>query len=125
MVQTRAQVKSSSIKLPEVHGAKKILVPHLKPGNLVKGSCPIPPACHLRPMCHIPHANQELPTNTLPPIPKPRTGQGRAGIRRKPRVALHIPESNQMPAPPIPKPTPKEVIPLTEPVTQSQGSILP
>ena len=30
-----------------------------------------------------------------------------------------------MPAPPIPKPTPGEVIPLTELVTQSQGRILP
>ena len=123
MVQTRAQVKSSSIKLLEVHGAKKNLVPHMKPENLVKGTCPIPPACHLRPIHHIPHTNQELP-NTLPPIPKPRIGQGRAGIRRKPRVAPPIPESNQMPAPPIPKPTPRKVIPLTVPVTQSQGSIL-
>ena len=31
MVQTRAQVKSSGIKLSEVHGAKEILVPHMKP----------------------------------------------------------------------------------------------
>ena len=43
MVQTRAQVKSSGIKLPEVHGAKKVLVPHVRPENLVKGTCPIPP----------------------------------------------------------------------------------
>ena len=44
MVQTRAQVKSSGVKLPEVHGAKKILIPHMKPENLVKGTGPIPPA---------------------------------------------------------------------------------
>ena len=74
MVQTRAQVKSSGIKLLEVHGAKKILVPHMKHENLVKGMCSIPPACHLRPIHHIPHTNQELPTNTLPPIPKPGIG---------------------------------------------------
>ena len=36
IVQTRTQVKSGSIKLPEVHGAKKVLVPHVKPENLVK-----------------------------------------------------------------------------------------
>ena len=111
--------------MPEVHRAKKILVPHMKPENLVKGTCPIPPVCLLRSIHHIPHTNQEPPTNKLPPIPKPRIGQGRAGIRKKPRVALPIPESNQIPALPMPNPTPKKVIPLTELVTQSQGSILP
>ena len=40
-------------------------------------------------------------------------------------MALPITEGNQMPALPIPKPKPREIIPLTEPVTQSQGSILP
>ena len=54
MVQTRAQVKSSSIKLPEVHGAKKVLVPHAKPENLIKSTCPIPPVHYLRPTHHIP-----------------------------------------------------------------------
>ena len=108
-----------------MHRAKKVLVPHVKPENLVKGICPIPPVCHVRPTHYIPQTNQELPTNTLPPIPKPRVGQGRAGIRRKPRVALPIPEGNQMPLPPISKPKPREMIPLNEPVTQSQGSILP
>ena len=107
MVQTRAQVKSSGIKLLEVHGAKKILVPHIKPENLVKGTCLIPPACHLRPLHHITHTNQELPTNTLPPIPKPRIGHGRTGIRRKPRVTLPMPESNQMPTPANTKANPK------------------
>ena len=94
MVQTRAQVKSSSVKLPEVHGAWKVLVPHMKLENFVKGICPIPPACHLRPIHHIPHTNQEPPTNPLPPIPKLRIGQGRAGIRRKLRVDLPISEDN-------------------------------
>ena len=125
MVQTRAQVKSSSIKLPEVHGAKRNLVPHIKPEKCVKGACPIAPTCHLRPIHQIPHTDQGLLTNTLPPIPKPRIGQGRAGIRRKPKVALPIPENSEMSVLPIPNPTPRAVIPLTEPVTQSQGSTLP
>ena len=125
MVQTRAQANSSSIKLPEVHGTKKVLVPHAKPENFIKGKCPIPPVCHPRPTQYIPQTNQEQPSNILPPIPKPRVGQGRAGIRRKPRVALPIPEVNQMPPLPILMPKPREVIPLSEPANQSQGSILP
>ena len=119
MVQTRAQVKSSGIKLPEIHGAKKVLVPHVRPENLAKGTCPIPPLHHLRPKHQIPQTNQGLP------ITKPRVGQGRAGIRRKSRMALPIPEGYQMPSPPILKPKPRKMIPLNEPVTQSEGSILP
>ena len=42
MVQTRAQVKSSSIELPEVHGAKKDLIPHVKPEKSVPSAGPIP-----------------------------------------------------------------------------------
>ena len=103
MVQSRAQVKSSSIKLPEVHRAKKVLVPHAKPENLVKSTCPIPPVPSRTYTSHS-KTNQELPSNTLLPIPKPRVEQGRAGIRRKPRVAPPIPEGNQMPPPPIQKP---------------------
>ena len=77
------------------------------------------------PTHYILQTNQEPPSNTLQPIPKHRVGQGRAGIRRKPRVALPIPEGNQKPPLPIPKPKPREVIPKSEPVNQSQGSILP
>ena len=33
LVQTRSQVKSSSIKLPEIHGANKGLDPHVQPGK--------------------------------------------------------------------------------------------
>ena len=57
MVQTRAQAKSSSIKLPEVHRAKKDLIPHAKPEKSVQSACPIPPICHLRPIHHIPHTD--------------------------------------------------------------------
>ena len=75
MVQTRVPVKSSSIKLLQMHGAQKNLVSHMKAENLVKGTWPIPHACHLGPIHHIPHTNQEPPTNTLPPIPNPGLGK--------------------------------------------------
>ena len=58
-------------------------------------------------------------------MPKPRIGQGRAGIRRKPKVTPPIPKTTQKPTLPMPVTTPKTVQPLTEPVTQSQDSILP
>ena len=125
MVQTRAQVKSSGIKLPEVQQAKNDLIPHVKPEKSVQSACPIPPTCHLRPIHHIPHTNQRPPTNAMPPVPEPRIGQGRAGIRRKPKVALPIPKVIQTPTLPMPMPAPRTVLPLTEPVTQSQDSILP
>ena len=71
--------------------------------------------------------NQGPPTNNIPPIMKPRIRQGRAGIRRKPRVAPPIPKPIQTlapqittPAPQIPPPAPRAVQPLPEPVAQSQ-----
>ena len=33
LVQTRSQVKSSGIRLPEMHGANKGLDPHVQPGK--------------------------------------------------------------------------------------------
>ena len=123
-VQTRAQAKCSSTKLPEVHGAKKNLIPHIKPELSVPSVCPIPPTCHLRPIHYSPHSDQRLPTDTLPPVPKPRIGQGRAGIRRKPRVAPPILKVIQIPTIPMPMPAPRTVLPLTEPITQSHDSII-
>ena len=70
MVQTRIQAKSSSIKFPEVHEAKKDLIPHVKPEKSVQSAHPIPPSCHLRPIHHIPYTDQRLPTNAMPPVPK-------------------------------------------------------
>ena len=67
---------------------------------------------------HIPHTDQRPPANALPPVPKPRIGQGRDGIRRKPKVALPIPKVIQTPTLPMPMPAPGTVLPLTEPVTQ-------
>ena len=57
----------------------------------------------------------------MPPVPKPRIGQGRAGITWKPKVSLPIPKVIQMPTLPMPMPTPRTVLSLTEHVTQSTG----
>ena len=69
--------------------------------------------------------DQGLPTSIVPPIPKPRIGQGRAGIRRKPKVAPPTPKPIQTPVPPIPTPAPRAVQPLPEPVVQLQERTLP
>ena len=127
LVQTRSQAKSSGVKVPEVHSANKGLILHMKPEKSVAVpiACLIPPTHHLRPIHHTPHTDQRPPINAVPPLPKPRIGQGRAGIRRKPKVTLPMPNPIQMPSPPIPKPAPRTTQPLTEPVTQSQDSVLP
>ena len=81
VVQTRSQVKSSGIKLPEIHGTNKGLDPHVQPGKQ-------------RPFPSLPiqTVDKGLPTH---PIPRPRIGQGRAGLRRKakahqPISSLHL-----------------------------------
>ena len=66
------------MKLPEVHGIEKSLVLHVKPERQ-------------RPI--------NLPTDQRPPIPKPRLGQDRAGIRRKVRVVPPKQMLIQTPAP--------------------------
>ena len=71
LVQTRSQVKSSGIKLPEIYGANKSLDPHVQPGK--ERSFPSLP---------IHTIDKGPPTH---PIPKARIGQGRAGLRRKPK----------------------------------------
>ena len=67
LVQTRSQVRSSGIRLPEIHGANKGLDPHMQPGK--QKSFPI----------------QTVYKGMPPLIPflKPRIGQGRARLRRK------------------------------------------
>ena len=124
LVQTRSQAKSSSIKVPEVHGMDKGLILHVKPEHqksvAVLTTCPTPPPHHTRPT----PVSQGLPTNVVPPISKHRIGQGRAGIRRKPKVTLPIPKPIQTPAPPTPTPAPRAVQSLPEPVVQSQERTL-
>ena len=63
-----------------------------------------------------------LPTH---PIPKPRIGQGRAGLRRKIRTNQPIPLPKQTLAQPIPTPAPKEALSLPDPIVQSQENVQP
>ena len=59
MVQTRSRTKASGVQLPEVHGSRKGLDPHMKPEN------------------------QPQPIVSSDVDRKLRIGQGRAGVRRK------------------------------------------
>ena len=59
MVQTRSQMKASGVELPEVHGSRKGLDPHMIPEK------------------------QTQPIARLEVDRKPRIGQGRAGVRIK------------------------------------------
>ena len=76
VTQTRSQAKSSGIKLPEIHGVNKGLNPHVKLGRQRPLSTlpmhSIPPTSLVQPV------DKGQPTH---PIPKPRIGQGRAGLR--------------------------------------------
>ena len=63
MIQTRSQTKASGVKLPEVHGTRKGLDPHK---ILEKQLQPV-----VKPVIET----------------KPRLGQGRAGIKRKVKLA--------------------------------------
>ena len=107
LVQTRSQAKSSGIRIPEIHGANKSLDPHVQPGKQ-------------RPLPSIPiHCIDKGPPTH--PIPKPRIGQGRAGLRRKVKTYQPISLPQQSPAQPITK-TAK---PLPDSNTQSQADALP
>ena len=111
LVQTRSQAKSSSIKILEIHGTNEGLDPHVKPGKQ-------------RPLPSLPTHNVDKgpPTHH---IPKPRIGQGRAGLRRKVKTNQPIPLPQQTPAQPVTTHVPKTALPLPEPITQSQVNALP
>ena len=83
------QTRSNGVKLPEVHGIEKSLVPHIKPES---------------------QKTINQPTDKRPPIPKPRLWQGRAGIRRKARVVLPTQTPIQTPAPNVAPSLPESVI---------------
>ena len=106
LVQTRSQVRSSGIRLLEIHGANKGLDPHVQPGK--QKSFPIQTV------------NKGMPTH---PIPKPRIGQGRAGLRRKVNTLQPIPLPHQLPTQPITKHVQKAVVPLPEPTNQLQSHV--
>ena len=78
LIQTRSQAKSSGIKVPEIHGANKGINPHIKPGR--QRPLPTPPMHSILPTTLAQPVDKGLPTH---PIPKPRIGQGRAGLKRK------------------------------------------
>ena len=110
-IQTRSQAKSSSIKIPEIHGANKGLDPHVQPGKQ-------------RPLPSLPiHSIDKGPPTH--PIPKPRIGQGRAGQRGKVKThqQYHYPISHIVQ--PITKHVQKTVMPLPESTAQSQIDVLP
>ena len=106
LVQTRSQVRSSGIRLPEIHGASKGLDPHVQPGK--QKSFPIQTI------------NKGIPTH---PIPKPRIGQGRAELWRKVNTLQPIPLPCQLPTQPMTKHVQKVVVPLPEPTNQSQSHV--
>ena len=57
------------------------------------------------------------------PIPKPRIGQGRAGLRRNANTIHPIPLPHQLPTQPITKHVQREVVPLPEPTNQLQSHV--
>ena len=110
-MQTRSRVKSSGIKLPEIHGANKDLDPHVQPGKQ-------------RPFPSLPIQNIDkgLPTN---PISRPRIGHGRAGQRRKVKALQPMSSPHQLPVQPMTEHVSKTVMSLPEPTDQSQSCIQP
>ena len=106
LVQTRSQVKASGIRVPEIHGANKGIDPHVQPGK--QKSFPIHPS------------NKGTPTN---PIPKPRSGQGRAGLRRKAKTPLPMALPHSLPVQPMTEHDSRTVIPLPEPTSQPQSQV--
>ena len=106
LVQTRSQVRSSGIRLPEIHGANKGLDSHVQPGK--QKSFPIQTI------------NKGTPTH---PIPKPRIGQGRAGLRRKVKAPQPITLPHLLPAQPITEHDLRTVVPLPEPTNQLQSHV--
>ena len=58
LIQTKPQARSNGIKLPEVHGMGKNLIPYIKPEKQ--------------------HANPKQGS-----VERPHTGQGKAGLKRK------------------------------------------
>ena len=104
MVQTRSQVRSSGVRLLEIHGANKDLDPLVQPGK--QKSFPSQTI------------NIGMPTHL---IPKPRIGQGRAGLRRKVNTLQPIPMPQQPPTQPMTKHIQKAVVQLPEPINQLQN----
>ena len=76
----------------------------------------IPPTLLTQPV------DKGLPTH---PIPKPRIGQGKAGLKRKIRTNQSVPLPKWTIVQLIQTPAPKEMLSLPEPIGQSQGNVQP
>ena len=120
LIQTRSQAKSSGIKVREIHGTNKGINPHIKPGR--QRPLLTPPMHSILPTTLAQPVDRGLPTHL---VPKPRIGQGRAGLKIKIRTNQSIPLPKQMLAQPIQTPTQKEVLSLPEPTAQSQENMQP
>ena len=92
--------------MPEIHGVNKGLHPHVQPGK--QKSFPIQTV------------NKGTPTH---PIPKPRIGQGRAGLRRKAKAPLPKASPYPLPVQPITEHDLRTAMPLPEPTNQSQSHV--
>ena len=120
VVQTRSQANSSGIKVPEIHGINKGLNRHVKPGK--QRPLPSLPMHSLPPMPTVQHVDKG---QLIHPIPEPRIGQGRAGLRRKVKTNLPMPLSKPTPSQPITTHVPKVALSLPEPIAQSQVNVQP
>ena len=118
MVQTRSQVRLSGIRLPEIHGVNKGINPHLKPER--QRPLPTLPTQNIPPTHTTQLVNKGPPTH---PIPKPRIGQGRTGIRRKVKAPLPIASPHPLPVQPITEHDSRTAMPLPEPTNQSQSHV--
>ena len=96
----------------------KGLNPHVKLGKqrplLTLPMHSIPPNLLVQPI------DKGPPTH---PIPKPRIGQGRTGLRQKFKTTQPIPLPKQIAAQPITTHVPKTALSLPEPIVQSQENV--
>ena len=120
LIQNRSQTKSGGIKVPEVHGTKKGLHPHVKLGN--QRPLPTLPMHGLPPTLLVQHVDKGPPTH---PVPKPRIGQGRARLKRKSKTNQPTSLPKQAPTQPITSHVPKAALPLPESIVQSQVNVQP
>ena len=118
LIKTRSQTKSGGIKVPEIHGANKGLDPHVKLGR--QRSLPTLPMHRIPPISLTQPIDKGLPPY---PTPKPRIGQGRAGLKRKIRTNQTVPLPRWTIAQPIQTPDPKKMWSLPEPIVQSQEKV--
>ena len=118
LVQTRSQVRSSGDRLAEIHGVNKGINPHIKPER--QRPLPTLPTQSIPPTHTTQPVDKGLPTH---PIPKPRIGQGRAGLRRKVKAPLPIASPHPLHVQPITEHDSRTTVSLPEPTNQSQGHV--